>query len=275
MYSLKVKKMSGNLEKTMTATIYYFSGTGNSLYGARKIAENLGECTIQSIPELILSGHQIVCPPGTIGIVCPVYSWGIPLIVADFVKKADLSAAKYVFVLLTYGFLPGAAEDVIYDIMDAAGRAPDYVTKVKMADNYLPVFNPPKGEKLETLMASAREGLEIAAQDIKEKKRKVPHSFFLLKFMGRLLYRSMKGDNLDAPFHIDPTCNGCGTCEKVCPVKNITIEEKKPVWHHHCENCFACVHHCPQKAIQYGSKTQGKDRYRNPEVSLKDLMRRT
>ena len=47
----------------MTATIYYFSGTGNSLYGARTIAENLGECTIQSIPELMLSGHQVVCPP--------------------------------------------------------------------------------------------------------------------------------------------------------------------------------------------------------------------
>jgi len=263
------------LEKTMTATIYYFSGTGNSLYGARTIAENLGECTIQSIPELMRSGHQIVCPPGIVGIVCPVYSLGVPLIVADFVKNADLSAAEYVFVILTYGAYPGAVEDMIYNIMEAAGRAPDYVTKVKMADNYLPVFNPPTGEKLESLMRSARQGFEVAAHEIHEKQKKVPHSFFIHKLMGRIVYRAMKGDALDKEFHTDPTCNGCGTCEKVCPVNNITIEQERPVWHHHCESCFACIHHCPTKAIQYGSKTRGKGRYRNPEVSLKDLMRKS
>jgi hypothetical protein len=77
------------------------------------------------------------------------------------------------------------------------------------------VFNPPKKEKLESLMKSARQGFAIAAGHIKGKKKKVPHSFFVHKLMGRLVYRNMEGDTLDAPFHTDPTCNGCETCEKV------------------------------------------------------------
>lgn len=125
-------------------------------------------------------------------------------------------------------------------------------------------------------MSSTRDGFAIAAREIHEKKRSIPQNFFIHKWIGRLMYRiSMKGEKLDKRFQTDPSCNGFRTCEKVCPVKNITLEMKRLVWYHHCELCFACVHHCPKKAIQYSFMTRGKERYRNPEVSLKDRMRKS
>jgi len=42
-------------------------------------------------------------------------------------------------------------------------------------------------------------------------------------------------------FHTDETCTGCGTCARVCPAENISIAEKKPVWHDQCEFCLACI----------------------------------
>jgi len=58
----------------------------------------------------------------------------------------------------------------------------------------------------------------------------------------------------------------------VCPVGNIRMENKKPVWQHKCEQCLACLHWCPEEAIQCGRRTEGRKRYRNPEVNVKDFM---
>ena len=60
---------------------------------------------------------------------------------------------------------------------------------------------------------------------------------------------------MDKQFRVDDKCNQCGICGKVCPSENITMQEGKPVWNHHCEQCFACLQWCPKKAIQYGKRT--------------------
>jgi Fe-S-cluster-containing hydrogenase component 2 len=58
----------------------------------------------------------------------------------------------------------------------------------------------------------------------------------------------------------------------VCPVNNIIIVDGKPHWQHRCQQCLACLHYCPEIAIQYGDKTLKKGRYHHPEVSAKDLI---
>lgn len=271
----------------MKTTVYYFTGTGNSLWVSKGLAERLSEKTGMStdfcrggaelipIAKVIENKNPVKCPKGAVGIVCPVYMGGIPLIVTEFIKKADFTLPDYIFIILTYGAYTASAEDIIHDQMKESGRAPDYVNKIKMADNYLPLFTPPSGGKLDLLMKSAEAELEAVAADIAARKKKIPKSGIFADLITKFMYGDLrrKGHIKDKKFHADDSCNGCGTCEKVCPVGNITIERQRPEWHHNCEFCFACLHLCPKKAIQYKNSTKKKPRYKNPEIKISELMR--
>lgn len=74
----------------------------------------------------------------------------------------------------------------------------------------------------------------------------------------------------DKSIVIDETCNGCGTCVKVCPSINIEIKDKKPTFKHSCEMCFACDEWCPLSAIHHwGRKSSVK--YHHPDIKLSDM----
>jgi Pyruvate/2-oxoacid:ferredoxin oxidoreductase delta subunit len=77
----------------------------------------------------------------------------------------------------------------------------------------------------------------------------------------------------DRSFQYDEKCNGCGICSRVCPVNNIKMVENRPVWQHHCENCFACYVWCPEEAI-YGDIVSYNERYHHPEAKISDMLRK-
>ena len=70
--------------------IFWFSGTGNSFVVAQELAEGLGEQimpisrAIGELPEevLFLMGKE-----KRIGFVFPVYAWGPPKMILEFVKR--------------------------------------------------------------------------------------------------------------------------------------------------------------------------------------------
>ena len=66
-------------------------------------------------------------------------------------------------------------------------------------------------------------------------------------------------------FRVDDSCNGCGICEKHCPVHNIKLIDGRPKWSSHCCQCTACLNRCPLVAIEYGKATAGKERYVFPD----------
>ena len=49
--------------------------------------------------------------------------------------------------------------------------------------------------------------------------------------------------------NLEKTCSGCGLCESICPVKAISVKEKKgffrPEINNSCINCGKCVLNCP------------------------------
>ncbi len=76
----------------------------------------------------------------------------------------------------------------------------------------------------------------------------------------------------DENYYTDEKCNGCGICQKICPVDNIKLVNDKPEWQHKCQQCLCCLHYCPQKAIQFGEYTPGRERYNHPHIKVKELI---
>ncbi|MCF2702640.1 4Fe-4S binding protein [Enterocloster clostridioformis] len=58
----------------------------------------------------------------------------------------------------------------------------------------------------------------------------------------------------------------------ICPAKNIEIINGFPSFQHRCQQCMACIQLCPQNAINYKNKTQKRQRYHNPNISIQDLI---
>jgi flavodoxin len=72
----------------MKTIIYYYTGTGNSLWTARLIAAELGNAALY--PMSLMNGDAMA-DAEAVGLVFPVHMWGVPSLVLDFMKKTVIS----------------------------------------------------------------------------------------------------------------------------------------------------------------------------------------
>jgi ferredoxin/flavodoxin len=259
----------------MKTIIYYFTGTGNSLAAAKKIAAALKDCEIVPIASLAKIVGDIVPQADRVGIVCPVYFSGLPVMVDQFAGRLDLSHAPYVFGVVTFGGSGGSSALRQLDgiLRKRQDRELDAGFMVKMPGNYVLMYSPPSGTKREKLLAIADEQIaDIAGAVGRSGKRQLPSSFFanLIHSLMYPRFASRVHDD-DRKFSVSDACTSCGTCAAVCPAGNIGLVAGKPVWKHHCELCCGCIHLCPVQAIQAGRGTEKRQRYRNPTVSIAEL----
>ncbi len=87
----------------MCTEIYYFSGTGNSLYVAKELQKKIPNSII--IPMVSLLNKKIIQTQGkNVGFVFPVHALTIPIVVKRFINKTDMRSAEYIFAIATrYG----------------------------------------------------------------------------------------------------------------------------------------------------------------------------
>ena len=90
----------------MTTTIFYYTGTGNSLWTARRLASALGETQCVSLKRC--TEEKIVCGAERIGLVFPVHIWGVPPPVVEFVGRLNVDPAQYLFALAVNAGQPAA-----------------------------------------------------------------------------------------------------------------------------------------------------------------------
>lgn len=245
--------------------IYYFSATGNSLQAARTIAAAL-DCT----PEPMEPGMPLPEGLERIGIVFPVFYWGLPKRVIAFASAMDLTGNRnaYVFAAVTCGGLQGAALPQLNSLLKDKGCRLDYSAVVPMVGNYVIEYD--IAANADDRIKKAQAKLEAAAQDIaRKKKARVPAG---IPGSGHINSKFLaKVEIMDNNFSVSGECISCGTCLRVCPVGNIRMEEGRPVFGHHCENCLACLHWCPEAAINYAGKTKSRRRYHHPAISVSDI----
>ena len=265
----------GNRENTMKTIIYYFTGTGNSLAAAKKIGAALGDSELIPIASVHDTTRDIVPDADRVGIICPVYFTGLPVMVAKFSGRLDLSHVKYTFSVVTYGGSGGSSALQQLDgiLKERQDRGLEAGFLVKMPGNYILLYGSPAGKKRDTLLAMADEQIAAVVGPVSHcEKKKLPTSFFA-GLVHDLMYPRFASHvhTDDRKFSVNENCTACGTCGAVCPAKNIELVNRKPVWQHRCELCCGCIHLCPVGAIQAGPRTANRPRYRNPSVSIQEL----
>lgn len=255
----------------METTIFYYTGTGNSLWVARAIADELGGARLLPISEY---RKRDAVDSTTIGVIFPVHIWGVPAPVIRFVKKLQGSRPEYVFACAVHAGQVSNTLVQLKGVMAEEGLVLSAGFEIRMPSNYIPWGGPGPQEKQRGLFTLAREKISRITSEIREK---VPMAVEKGPLWQRIIFTAIynlsfsRVPGMDNKFWADDRCNACEICLRVCPAANITLREGRPLWHHRCEQCFACLQWCPQEAIQYGKRTPRYQRYHHPEILLKDM----
>lgn len=249
--------------------IFYFTGTGNSLYAAKELDQE-----IISIPQVI-KREKLEFSAERIGIICPVYGHEMPGMVKEFIRRASFHT-DYLFAVLTYGAHHGGAAEIADLFFESVGKKADYITSIEMVDNFLPAFDM-KEQMVEDKQVERH--LDQVRAEIQAKKKGIQKADPAEKAAHKMYLKMVKNapETIWAAFRVTDECIGCGICTRVCPAGCIHLENQYAVHDPKgCQACFACVHVCPKMAVQFTLSRPEKNpaaRYRNEHVTLCELVR--
>jgi len=252
---------------SLQATIYYFSATGNSLQTAIDIKAALKNCKLVSIPKKI--DDSLICESDVIGFVFPVFALGPPNMVKRFIKKLTVNPKAYFFTVVTCGLASGNAICIVDKLLREKGVKLHFGKSLRMVANNIALYDVKINQVNRKLKAAEKKLVPIIKSiQGKEVAKIKPFSYFSEFFHRRLTPGYF---NKDQYLSVSSFCSLCGICQSVCPARNIEILNNTIHFKHRCEHCLACIHWCPNKAINYKNKTKKRQRYHHPKVSSSQL----
>jgi ferredoxin len=272
----------------VTSRIYYFSGTGNTLWSAKRIAEALdskGEtpdsCEIFSIAAEMATGTdgghggsiQPICiKADRVVLLFPSYAYQTPLLVRNFLLRAEINA-PYIAALVTYGTNPKGTLSEVCRILRRKNIVVSFFGSIPCVENYIPIFGPQPQKTIEQRLALQKQSTyEIAAAIRAGNTSPRPHCIFRpFSMFVSSLFRTAK-PLMARGYKVSGLCNNCGLCVKLCPVNAVIPGKAGPEISGRCEQCQACLNWCPQRAIAFGRMKKNTPRYHHPEVAAQELL---
>lgn len=261
--------------------IFYFSGTGNTRWAAQKVAAATADRLVNIAEEMLAAETDQASDPQftytlaqdeRIGFFFPVHGWRPPRLVLDFLDRLHLPNADshYAYVVCTAGDNVGEAVSILEKRLQTMGIKIDSAISLIMPESYvgLPFMDVDTPAKEQCKKMEADNKLTRFIADIMECRSGVRDITIghwpriNSRLIGSVFVKKLVTDR---PFHVvADRCLHCGKCASVCPVANIHFEKGgEPSWLHNgkCLSCFACYHHCPTHAIEYGGRTKKKGQY--------------
>ena len=242
--------------------IFYFTGTGNSLYAAKKLADEGEE--IVSIVEALRSKsfHFVLKENEKLGFVFPVYFYTVSDPVLELVRHLTVENARFVYAVIPCGASIGAAGGFLKSELKKRGLELQRVDALVVPDGALIFYDIDSPEKMEKTLDAATKELASIKQAIDRREGNSIKGSPALGKVWLAAYHACMGTK---PFHADEKCVGCGKCASICPTGAISMVDGRPAWtKSKCLKCCGCINRCPVSAIQYGKKTANRGRYVNP-----------
>ena len=243
--------------------ILYFSGTGNSKYVAKRIADALGDEILNLNDRIKVSDTLSVETDERLIVVTPTYAWRIPRVVCDWLRKTELRGAKQAWFVMTCGSEIGNADKYNRELCTEKAISCMGTAQIVMPENYIAMFPAPQADEARQIVAQAEPSIDRAIAAIQRNQPFAPtrnnlYDRFMSGPVNPIFYKFFVKANA---FTASGACIGCGQCVKRCPMNNVTIKDGKPVWGRNCTHCMACICYCPVSAIEYGKKSVGQPRY--------------
>ena len=245
--------------------VLYFSATGNTEFIAKELARRTDDDCLNLIDRIKKGDLSPVYSEKPFVICAPIYVCEIPRFMAAFLKKLPFEGSRDVYFILTSGGYCGPAGNLLKKIFKKKKMTCHGHAEFKMPRNYVASDSYPMLEKEETekRILDSYNQLENVAADIKAGNKLTARHVFLFETLITLPLNPFwcKYKLTAKAFYVKENCIGCGKCEKVCPLNNVQMVDKKPVWGKQCTHCMACISNCPVRAIEYGKITPKKEPY--------------
>ena len=233
--------------------IYVFSGTGNTLIVANKIAEVLNSKSYNSaVYKMESVKPQDIDLNSAIGIGFTTAFWNTYPFVRTWINNLPNGNGTELFLFTTMGdsscgmiaHIAKILEQKNYKIIGAKGFI--------MPNNFLLVRGEQSNKNIikKTLIKVEEYTNGIINGNGYIRRTNV---FSSISFAGSNIvttkFWNTKLAKKIMKFKIDKTkCNGCGSCAMICPLENIEIKNI-PQFKDKCIFCLRCVSYCPQQAL--------------------------
>lgn len=252
------------------ATIYYFTGTGNSYRAAswmKEITDTRGlHSHIAPIGSARPAEEIEEGPEALLGLVYPTHGFTAPWPIIYFALKLPRRRGTHAFLNPTragtkiIGFLPGlegTAGYLIALILFFKGYRIRGMQAIDMPSNWMALHWGLHPANVSTIIERAR--IKTTAWFEKLLSGKLMLGGFIPLLFGLALIPVSFGYLIYGRFYLakiffaSEKCNGCGLCVEYCPTKSLTLrgkQKKRPYWSYYCESCMRCMGFCPKQAVE-------------------------
>ncbi|MDI9370258.1 MAG: 4Fe-4S binding protein [Synergistaceae bacterium] len=236
--------------KESSVDLLFFTGTGNTLVAARSVANALREGGKTVRLMRLENGIHALSDDAALGIAVTTACFSTYPFAWEVLERLPEGRGRNAFAISTMAGYSGGLRGPLRSLVVKKGYRPLGYAEFLMPSNYANK-SIPEGLNRERIVKCEEKAAKFATRLLEERtswRRGGPLSpFFNLlarktgkpwSFMKKLL-----------PLSVDERkCIQCGKCVRLCPVKNIVMEEY-PKFMDRCVACQRCFAFCPPAAI--------------------------
>ncbi len=249
-----------------TATIYYFSGTGNAQWVARWCQHELESNKIRSTIHHIADKNCVEHPPekSLIGFCFPTHGFNVIPAMLHFIIRFPKANNQSVFLVNTRAGmklsklfiqgLSGAALFLPALILLFKGYKIAGMRSIDLPSNWISLHPGLRKKVVDSMFTHWEKKTRTFIQRL-IKGKKVYRGMYdfpidILLVPVAVLYYFIGRFGLAKTFMPNNQCNNCNICIDHCPFKAIKTKNNRPYWTFRCESCMQCMNNCPKNAIQ-------------------------